>query len=109
MRDRVQRGARLLDRERPDWIEKVNSHRLLMSDGKRCIVGQTFMNGLKDPYNEGLDKLGITEEDYHPAAFIHGFDLEAYEYPTNEFETGEAWSILAELWIAEIDKRKVPA
>lgn len=49
------RGAALLDREVPDWTDKVDPHSLVMSDACHCVCGQVFADKVSEggsPTNE---------------------------------------------------------
>jgi hypothetical protein len=66
--DNVDRGAALLDQQRPSWRDKVNVSTLDMSDGSWCVLGQAFGG-----YYEGRVRLRI---DSHKAT-DHGFNCHA--------------------------------
>lgn len=86
MKDKVLRGIELLDREVPDWREKIDWDRLNMADCFRCILGQLF-----GEYAEGVDYLKIT-------GAVHGFDVRPYQ--TRE-EHVKSFEILTDLWQQE--------
>jgi hypothetical protein len=88
-RERVARGAALLDEKEPGWRQKVNPELLEMRSECGCIIGQA----LDDPvYARGLLRLGIDEEDEDSR---HGFDV----------SPGEGWSwhasyeLLQQAWL----------
>lgn len=41
-RQRVQRGAKLLDAEKPGWRAQVNPETLAMESGCGCVLGQAY-------------------------------------------------------------------
>ena len=42
IREKVRRGAELLDKILPDWYKAVDLKKLRMEDGSLCLLGQTF-------------------------------------------------------------------
>jgi hypothetical protein len=69
-RQRVERGAALLDRKKPGWREKVNPETLEMWVGCSCVLGQVFGD-----FFRGLVLLAL---DYHEDEedVRHGFDID---------------------------------
>lgn len=65
MRERVARGAALLDEHAPDWRYRVDPNRLNMLDGCRCILGQVFDDGVfavESGYWIGAHELGLWDD-----------------------------------------------
>jgi hypothetical protein len=42
IKDRIARGAKLLDEKVPGWIDKINLEELNLEDICDCVVGQAF-------------------------------------------------------------------
>jgi len=113
-RDRVKRGAALLDRERPGWEKKMDISKFDIWHSDRCILGQVFMNGSSMPgYRKGLEELSLLDgpenEDREERAARYGFTIS----PDEDGETVEAglwtnalWEWLAMYWIREIEIRR---
>jgi len=123
-RDRVKRGAALLDREQPGWADKVDISNFEIWEPNRCILGQVFMNvkfksKYSSGYSRGLIALkfakvdGSEDEDVmefgEKKAAHYGFTIGV----NDEDEIGEAgiymetvWEWLAMYWIREIEKRR---
>lgn len=101
MRDRVEQGAKLLDKINPGWPEKVNLDRLAMRDCTRCIIGQVYgryYSTLFDLRSDG-DIVGY-DSDY-------GFTLKDSQLTSDSgSERRERlWKKLADLWRAEVRAR----
>lgn len=82
----VDRGCVLLDRDMPDWRNRVDRDILNMKLNDSCILGQLFGGYLK-----GLDKLGIpgyTTDDADCGFDVPKEDIsdEAYEKLTDEWK-----------------------
>lgn len=61
LRQRVERGAAMLDKKRrsPAWRGKIDLETLAIEDGCRCVLGQLYGN-----YVKGEERLGlITDAD----------------------------------------------
>jgi hypothetical protein len=89
LRERVSRGAMLLDRERPDWAYEINLETLDLRDYEFCIVGQLWGR-----YSQGLYELRVDDE----GELVYGFSHDA---PPHHDE----WAMLNEAWIDEIVQR----
>jgi len=62
MQDRIRRGVALLDREVPDWHERVSIDRLNVISDNYCVLGQLFGS-----YQVGLIALDLV------GGVAHGF------------------------------------
>lgn len=51
--DRVAAGAAWLDERIPEWVEQIDLFALRLSDGCRCILGQTFGDYTRAPISGG--------------------------------------------------------
>lgn len=106
MRDRVERGARLLDEKRPGWENEIDIEHFDISDANTCILGQVFMNGSEhDPYNQGI-KVLFPDSEYGNDDKTHGFDLDAAYYQGAGINREGLWELLAVYWIRQIQRRK---
>lgn len=87
MVERVNRGATLLDKRRPNWNYEVVPENLDMSSAQLCIVGQTYGD-----YDEHVGPIfGKDEfEDAQDEAAEHGF------VTGDEFD-GE-WELMDRVW-----------
>src|SRR6266704_542294 len=78
LRDKVERGVAMLDRELPGWRAKVNGKQLRMETCASCILGQLF-GGL---YSEAASTFvfGVTREAPASASRIEGLEAFAVEH-----------------------------
>lgn len=83
---RVERGAALLDRELPDWRERVHVGALDMRSCALCVVGQVLGS-----YLSGMTSLGFVD------GASHGFDC-------GEDDALCVWDYLDTLWTKEIQR-----
>ena len=94
MRENVDRGIKILDRQLPLWRQKINIESLNMIDGECCIIGQLF-----GEYSKGLDELDELEDDHiHCLAQYFGFALNTRE--------PEYWKYLRDIWIEALQYEK---
>lgn len=87
--ERVHKGSMLLDEKLPDWFMRIDMGILQMHRSDRCICGQAYGS-----YPMGREALGIPEgggEEYGIQA------------------SNELYPELEELWIREIELRKLLA
>lgn len=56
---RVQRGAKLLDKELPGWHTRINLHNLDLNNCEQCILGQLYGD-----YSKGLDAMFHGDQQY---------------------------------------------
>lgn len=66
----VRRGAKLLDREKPDWFKLVDLDRLNLDSSLTCILGQVYGD-----YYAGRVDLGIDYEQVRSHAFVGGMSI----------------------------------
>ena len=71
LKQRVERGAALLDAEQPGWCERIDVPTLDLCDGRFCVVGQTH-----DSFEGGLRALGLWQRRQIRS---HGFDVDYYD------------------------------
>lgn len=83
VKQRVNRGASLLDRRRPGWRAKINVARLSLGDPWECVLGQLY--GF---YTDGLDAVFGKSDGID--AWGHGFALGGE--PDDEEKLREAWT-----------------
>lgn len=67
MKDNVLRGIELLDRQVPDWRDRIDWERLDTGTCTLCIMGQLFGD-----YSDGLKRLDLSYE----ASFGFGFNVQ---------------------------------
>jgi hypothetical protein len=97
--EKVQRGAILLDRYYPEWVEAIDIADLYMNSCTECILGQCFGR-----YTPGLKALHLDDVHDHLYPGLndvdHGFDMIAHVGCS-----AEEWEELRQLWIKEIQNR----
>lgn len=67
IRERVQRGASMLDASRPGWRDEIDKRILSMASAYGCILGQLFDEGpfaTSSGYAIGARSLGIWDEEH---------------------------------------------
>jgi hypothetical protein len=78
VRERVEKGAALLDEEKPGWRESIDLGRLDMMSPWRCVLGQVFETWDMEAhsgYTLGLAALFDGDEDEDVSSAIeHGFE-----------------------------------
>lgn len=100
---RVERGAALLDRERPGWEEDVDLGRLQMTSTCDCILGQifgTYTSGFKELVRNLPSQFLFSSRD-------HGFTADGA--PTAPPALLGEWIDLGNAWAAEIERRRKAA
>lgn len=91
-RERVERGAALLDRERPGWAQRIDCGALNIAYGCDCILGQ-----LEGSYGAACARINGAQCD----PWGHGFAADL-----NDWMAGCA--TLQDAWIEAICDRVVP-
>ncbi len=80
---RAERGARLMDRMKPDWFRSINAGALDIRDVRHCVLGQLYYSEADSThYAGGYDyaacelkkKFGVSRA--HKFMSRHGFMLE---------------------------------
>lgn len=126
----VERGAALLDRERPGWYEEIDLERLLIASTTDCALGQLFEANSEWPeidkyllvgeptchanYNYGLWVLGLEDDESSRHGFDRGYcvvhdtvDL-CYDGESG-CEQSSTYASLDEAWVAAIKVRQEAA
>lgn len=84
IKERVQAGAELLDREEPGWEQRIDVRELDLQDACRCILGQLYGD-----YDDGIALIHLPDED------SLGFDFGFNSTMTPQFRTlTRAWKAL---------------
>lgn len=99
MRERVARGARLLDQRAPGWWHRVSVLDLDISDPAKCVLGQVFGR-----YGPGVGFLAVDD----PAEY--GFTLGDAPPPSHGERGRKAlarWQALTDAWSREICARLI--
>lgn len=99
IRERVDAGAALLDREEPGWEDKIDLDTLKLHDPCRCVLGQVF--GL---YSTGARVLDLNID----ASSDHAFEVSEYGKDSYTGLT-RAWKALIRARRAEAESRQVQA
>ena len=92
--ERVNRGALVLDEEKPGWREKVVPDKLNMNNGSFCIIGQVY--GEYDEYIGVPFGMDDTPQDATYEAVDHGFMVG---------EDGAPWALLDLVWVTMLQER----
>lgn len=93
LKKRVQRGADLLDRELPNWFNRIDTVELNQESASHCVLGQLYGD-----WTEGLNKVFGYRWDYKDS-FDYGFSLSGSE-------RWNTFGALTRLWKKEILKRR---
>jgi hypothetical protein len=106
--ERVNRGAQLLDEEKPDWVEKIIPDRLNMSNGNFCVIGQVY-----GEYGEyvgvpfGVGYGSEAGEEVTPQAIENGFltDVEASDHRNLDKDERIPYALLDLVWVLMLTER----
>lgn len=99
-RTRVQRGAALLDRDRPGWFNRIDVGTLTLSDPCGCIVGQLIGN-----YDDCRQQLGLT----WIGAVSCGLNITGRQAWDLARRPTRVWTLLQDAWIEAIADRRLSA
>jgi hypothetical protein len=112
LRDKInataRRGAKLLDKERPGWHNKIDVGRLDVQHACQCVYGQLRA---EEVFQDKLDTLGspIMGQDYYFGYELHR-DAQDWAYRKSlagGFSSYKlAWDWLQEEWLREIYTRR---
>jgi hypothetical protein len=94
LRERVERGAKLLDEKDPGWAAKILIPALHMDDCRLCVLGQAFGD-----YTTGLKRMLGSNFRRGDEDCKHGFDIDPPDRTIN------SWTALEALWAEEIRRR----
>jgi len=98
-RERVQRGAKMLDSVRPGWRDEISLGELNMRYPCYCILGQLWGNYFDAWTN--LPKDDASDE------ITYGFDVTRYErHSPTAIDIGVAYNTLDTAWREELSSRK---
>lgn len=113
--ERVERGAKLLDKTHPGWENEIDLMKLDLSSPCGCVVGQVGKVS-RDGYpsfNEAAIDLGIPPAEgskCFPDCGPYGFDLGVrppfWMRERTEEEIKAEYDALQQQWIYQINKRK---
>ena len=96
IQERVQRGATLLDRHRPEWWKIINLDELRMHNTCNCVLGQCY-----GAFNQGKLALELTKRASDDAD--NGFEAnekDGYQNLQNEYQN------LQNEWVRVITERR---
>lgn len=96
-RERVTRGADLLDGKKPGWHTGIDLVRLNQHAPEHCVLGQLFGS-----YRGALKDFGLDDS----AATAHGFRLDDREYFALLDLPGGAYADLTTAWLNLISERR---
>ncbi len=96
----AQRGAFLLDSERPGWFWEIDKETLDLGACAHCLLGQLFGH-----FALGCDFFDIWQQANSPYSLVvgHGFEI------ADNADTFAAYDALAVAWLQEIDMRRSAA
>lgn len=100
LKERVSRGAVLMDEIDPDWAEFIDVEALNLGDPCACIGGQSF-EAPELSYLGGFDALVSSFEGGAPDAAKYGF-CAGFDFPGS---LDLAYKYLTRLWKLEIEER----
>lgn len=100
IRDRVERGAALLDTTTPDWCMGVSFQRLSMVNCTECVLGQLYGH-----YSKGVSRL-LTAAGSFDGSASHGFSITDEQYDLDPPERTMAWRDLKDEWMRVIVLRR---
>ncbi len=93
----VEMGAAWLDKNRSEWLKRINIRSLRMSTCSSCILGQ-----LDGSFNQRYLELSQVHGVEAARRWLcdHGFDI-----PTSVTDT-DRWNRLREAWVRLIERRR---
>lgn len=97
IKERVERGAALLDVEEKGWEQKIDLDSLNLQDPCRCVLGQLFVDRLIEGETEG----------YHSGLWILKINRRSEELGFNH--VNEDYTLLTRAWKALIRQRRAEA
>jgi hypothetical protein len=100
MKEKIKRGADLLDEVRPSWDGMQDLNRLDIGSSVDCVVGQSFP---EMPYFLALQKL-FPNQDEVQAARDHGFGVEWHGM--NHEQRDQAYDQYTQEWKSLIQARR---
>lgn len=95
IQEAAERGAALLDKERPGWEKRINLELLKMNSCVMCILGQLFHD-----FNRGAFQLNLgidPEPAYEDKAAVDYYGFDGFQRRADEWNAA---------WVAEIKKRR---
>lgn len=95
-RERVAKGAALLDQERPGWAKAIDVGRLNIEACSRCVLGQLFGH-----YESGVTAIPLLGPTGGRSG--RGFTLRGVEASDEEADVN--WRLLQDAWIELIADR----
>lgn len=117
LKARVEKGAGLLDQERPGWIDRLDLDHLNLSNPFYCVLGQEFSADSRTLYDSGYELAlyelfeGIPPSiDGMPADEAYGFCAGPADYRTCEGDKlGNPWELMQATWTSYIEARRAEA
>lgn len=99
-KNKVAKGAALMDKELPGWEQKIDLDRLDLGDFRCCIIGQAHPRQF---YHEALHELFQTKNAIQLSQ-DHGFSVDVHDLPLKEKD--KRYALLTEEWKAYIQERR---
>jgi hypothetical protein len=113
-------GANYLDDRQPGWYTRINLDNLDLWESNCCILGQLFMkeaiqceyaNGYEWAIDHFIEPDPFAGVKLHPKAKAGAIRMErenllGFNFPHELVEDQALWSMLGEMWIVQIEKRK---
>ena len=107
---RIEKGIKWLDKNEPGWFKKINLKTLDLSDGKKCIVGQTF-KGFFTKVAEKWETPEVDQISFSKATQL-GFALlvttSLSNEQQNEDDHNHNYDLLTALWYSRLQTYKRP-
>lgn len=108
IRERVEEGAKFLDKKVPDWATMLDLGALELGDCSQCVLGQLYGH-----YDNGVVALDITCEEYttepEQESWRLGFEVgpyPGYQGSARDEENQQAeYDALRDEWIVAVKKR----
>lgn len=94
----VSQGAKLLDKQNPQWYTKIDTDILQLQDCDRCILGQLYHH-----YIYGLSRVDLDADD---DPWFYGFNIPTVIERNARHLRTVYYDILKDAWIHEIEERQ---
>ncbi len=92
-KDQVEKGMALFDKDKPDWLSRIDENKLNIADPNSCAVTQLYGS-----FSGGLQELGISGRGHE-----FGFNIPRGQVPLG------AYDLLNQYWNDGIKERRALA
>jgi hypothetical protein len=116
MQEAVNSGAKWLDEYDHDWYTMINLSTLDLAEGACCVLGQVFETEAAESNTYYEDGFAFVQQtmftysmrmaDEQRQDFQYGFNLPSSLANPESFSENHCMSLLTEMWIEQVEKRR---